>query len=370
MQSNKLSQLIGELYRHAHQADGWMAFFAMLETEIPSRSTTLMFEEIQTHSTDIVLSRHLADHELQVYGEHYVHTDVWAEVMADLPLFQFHSNEAVPDRQFLASEFYADYTKPLDIRYACGAYIENPKIGQAFRVTIQRGHQHKPFSRDELATLNLFVPHLQNALAIYKRNIALESLQSGFDSITSIMDCAAYLLRSDASIVSQNELAEQLLRQDIACVSAGKLSFRPHKLRNTIEQLINNLQKFTDNRSRSCRNYARTKQYQISVEPHLLPCLTPGEQKLGILLQIKSNGANIHIDLVGLEVLYDLTTTEANVTRLLCKGLVVKEIAGTMGVKESTVRSHLKAVYAKLGVRSQPELLSTVMTSLARAKMT
>ncbi|WP_373084083.1 helix-turn-helix transcriptional regulator, partial [Zhongshania sp.] len=201
-------------------------------------------------------------------------------------------------------------------------------------------------------------------------NIALESLQSGFDSITSIMDCAAYLLRSDASIVSQNELAEQLLRQDIACVSAGKLSFRPHKLRNTIEQLINNLQKFTDNRSRSCRNYARTKQYQISVEPHLLPCLTPGEQKLGILLQIKSNGANIHIDLVGLEVLYDLTTTEANVTRLLCKGLVVKEIAGTMGVKESTVRSHLKAVYAKLGVRSQPELLSTVMTSLARAKMT
>ncbi len=76
MQSSKLSQLIGELYRHAHQADGWMAFFAMLETEIPSRSTTLMFEEIETHSTDIVLSRHLSDDELQVYGEHYIHTDV------------------------------------------------------------------------------------------------------------------------------------------------------------------------------------------------------------------------------------------------------------------------------------------------------
>ena len=369
MQSSKLSQLIGELYRHAHQADGWMAFFTMLEAEIPSRSTTLMFEEIQTHATDIVLSRHLNDDELQVYGEHFIHTDVWAEAMTELPLLQFHSNDVVPDRHFLSSEFYADYTKPLDIRYACGAYIENPKIGHAFRVTIQRGHQHKPFSVDELETLNLFVPHLQNALAIYKRNIALESLQNGFDSITSIIDSAAYLLRSDAYIVSHNGLAEELLHQDVACITAGKLSFRPHRLRHAIDQLMGNLQDFTDNRSGSCRNYARTEQYQISAEPHLLPSLTPGTQELGVLLQIKNIDANVDIDLAGLQILYDLTSTEAGVTRFLCKGLVVKEISETMAVKESTIRSHLKAVYSKLGVRSQPELLSKIMASLARTQI-
>ncbi|MDF1692768.1 MAG: helix-turn-helix transcriptional regulator [Zhongshania sp.] len=341
----------------------------MLETEIPSRSTTLMFEEIQTHATDIVLSRHLNDDELQVYGEHYIHTDVWAEAMTKYSPFQFHSSDAVPDRHFLSSEFYADYTKPLDIRYACGAYIEDPKIGHAFRVTIQRGHQHKPFRSDELETLNLFVPHLQNALAIYKRNIALESLQSGFDSITNIIDCAAYLLRSDAHIISQNDLAEELLRQDVACISAGKLFFRPHKLRNTIDQLMGNLQDFTDNRSASCRNYARTDQYQISVEPHLLPGLIPGTEELGVLLQIKNIDANVDIDLAGLEILYHLTSTEAGVTRLLCKGLVVKEIAEAMGVKESTIRSHLKAIYSKIGVRSQPELLSKVMASLARTQV-
>ncbi len=369
MQSSKLSQLIGELYRHAHQADGWMAFFTLLEAEIPSRSTTLMFEEIETHTTDIVLSRHLTDEELQVYGEHYIHTDVWAEALADAPLFQFYSNEVVADRHFLSSEFYADYTKPLDIRYACGTYIEDPAIGQAFRVTIQRGHQHKPFSREELDTLNLFVPHLQNALAIYKRNIALTSLQSGFDSITNILDSAAYLLRSDASIVSQNTLAEELLSQDIACISAGKLSFRLHKLRHSVEELMAGLQKFTNNRATRCRNYARAEQYQISVEPHLLPCLVPGTQELGVLLQIKRIDSDLNIDLAGLEILYSLTGTEANVTRLMCKGLVVKEISKIMSVKESTIRSHLKAIYSKIDVRSQPELLSKVMSSLARTKI-
>jgi DNA-binding CsgD family transcriptional regulator len=371
MQNSKLSQLIGELYRHAHQADGWMAFFAQLESEIPSRSTTLMFEEIETHATDIVLSRHLSDDELQLYGEHFIHTDVWAEAMTDLPLLQFHSNEVLPDRQFLSSEFYADYTKPLDIRYACGAYIEDPKIGQAFRVTIQRGHQHKPFSKEELQTLNLFIPHLQNALAIYKRNIALESLQSVFDAITSITDSAAYLLRSDSTIVSQNALAEECLCQDIACINEGKLSFRSHKLRNTIERLINNNNEFTENKRRNRRNYARTEHYQISIEPHLLPSLAPGTQELGTLLQIKntSTNANMNIDLAGLEILYGLTATEAIVTRHLSSGLVIREIAEAMSVKESTIRSHFKAIYTKLGVRSQPELLSKIMSSLARTKM-
>jgi DNA-binding CsgD family transcriptional regulator len=369
MQNSKLSRLIGELYRHAHQADGWMAFFAQLESEIPSRSTTLMFEEIETHATDIVFSRHLNDEELQLYGEHFIHTDVWAEAMTDLPLLQFHSNEILPDRQFLSSEFYADYTKPLDIRYACGAYIEDPKIGQAFRVTIQRGHQHKPFSTEELQTLNLFIPHLQNALAIYKRNIALESLQSVFDAITSITDSAAYLLRSDSNIVSQNALAEEFLCQDIACINAGKLSFRSHKLRNTIERLINNNNDFTENKRRNRRNYARTEHYQISIEPHLLPSLTPGTQELGFLLQIKSINTNMNIDLAGLEILYGLTTTEAMVTRHLSSGLVVREISAAMTVKESTIRSHFKAIYAKLGVRSQTELLSKIMSSLARTKM-
>jgi DNA-binding CsgD family transcriptional regulator len=369
MQSSKLSQLIGELYRQAHQADGWMAFFAMLETEIPSRATTLMFEEIETHTTDIVLSRHLSDEELQVYDEHYIHTDVWAQALADAPLFQFCSDEVVEDRHFLSSEFYADYTKPLDIRYACGAYIEDPTIGQAFRVTIQRGHQHKPFSREELETLNLFVPHLQNALAIYKRNIALESLQKGFDSISAILDNAAFLLRPDATIVSQNTLAEDLLRQDIASDSGGKLSLRSHKLRTTVDQLIKGLHEFTNSRTSFCRNYARADHYQFSVEPHLLPSLVPGEKELGILLQIKNTNSDLHVDMTGLEILYKLTSTEANVTRLLCRGLVVKEISKAMNVKESTVRSHLKAVYAKIGVRSQPELLSKVMASLARTNI-
>ncbi|WP_159266780.1 helix-turn-helix transcriptional regulator [Zhongshania aliphaticivorans] len=346
-----------------------MAFFAMLETEIPSRSTTLMFEEIETHTTDMVLSRHISDDELQVYGEHYIQTDVWAKEMAELPLFTFHSNEVLSDRIFLSSEFYADYTKPLDIRYACGAYIEDPKIGQAFRVTIQRGHRHKPFSQTELDTLNLFIPHLQNALTIYKRHIALESLQSGFNAITTILDSAAYLLRYDGTLVSNNKLAEELLSQDAALVSGGKLSFKSHKLRETVNQLIHSLGQFIENKASASRTYARTENYQISVEPHLLPSLTTDDQELGILLQIKHIESHIDLDIAGLETLFKLTTSEANVTRLLARGMVVKDISDNMGVKESTIRSHLKAVFSKLRVRSQAELLTKVNASLARTRL-
>ena len=59
MDNDRLSQLIGELYRHADQADGWLAFFSLLESDIPTRSTTLMLENTQEKNGDVMLNRHI-----------------------------------------------------------------------------------------------------------------------------------------------------------------------------------------------------------------------------------------------------------------------------------------------------------------------
>jgi PAS domain S-box-containing protein len=52
-----------------------------------------------------------------------------------------------------------------------------------------------------------------------------------------------------------------------------------------------------------------------------------------------------------------LTRREREVTVLLRDGLRVSTIAQRLGLSQSTVRNHLSAVFAKLGVRSQAELL-------------
>jgi DNA-binding CsgD family transcriptional regulator len=61
-----------------------------------------------------------------------------------------------------------------------------------------------------------------------------------------------------------------------------------------------------------------------------------------------------------------LTHTEARVAARLASGLGVKDIAGALGIRVSTVRTHLKSVYAKTGSRGQTDLVRLVLTGELR----
>jgi DNA-binding CsgD family transcriptional regulator len=58
-----------------------------------------------------------------------------------------------------------------------------------------------------------------------------------------------------------------------------------------------------------------------------------------------------------LSALFDLTPAEARIAIVLMQGLSVKEVADRFQVEVSTVRSHLKSAFAKVGCGSQADLV-------------
>jgi DNA-binding CsgD family transcriptional regulator len=54
--------------------------------------------------------------------------------------------------------------------------------------------------------------------------------------------------------------------------------------------------------------------------------------------------------------LYELSPRERQVTELLLRGLPIEEIAASLWISRHTVRDYTKAIFAKLGVGSRPEL--------------
>jgi DNA-binding CsgD family transcriptional regulator len=54
--------------------------------------------------------------------------------------------------------------------------------------------------------------------------------------------------------------------------------------------------------------------------------------------------------------LHDLTEREREVTQLLLRGMPIDQIAHALWISQHTVRDHTKAIFAKLGVSSRPEL--------------
>jgi DNA-binding NarL/FixJ family response regulator len=57
---------------------------------------------------------------------------------------------------------------------------------------------------------------------------------------------------------------------------------------------------------------------------------------------------------------YNLTPREQDITRAVARGLSNQEIAGALHLSPHTVRDHLKAVFAKVGVSSRGELVAKV----------
>jgi DNA-binding CsgD family transcriptional regulator len=56
-----------------------------------------------------------------------------------------------------------------------------------------------------------------------------------------------------------------------------------------------------------------------------------------------------------------LTSRELQVVELVCMGCLTKQVADRLHISEFTVRSYLKNVYAKLGVRSRAALVCRYM---------
>jgi len=65
-----------------------------------------------------------------------------------------------------------------------------------------------------------------------------------------------------------------------------------------------------------------------------------------------------------LRQLYGLTSTECRLANLLLEGNSLDECGSLLGIRRSTVRMHLRHLFAKTGVQRQSELISLLFKSL------
>lgn len=61
-----------------------------------------------------------------------------------------------------------------------------------------------------------------------------------------------------------------------------------------------------------------------------------------------------------------LTTRELQIVQLVCTGLLTKQVSDRLHISEFTVRSYLKTIYCKLGVRSRGAMVYAYAQSFAR----
>nr|WP_284506700.1 LuxR C-terminal-related transcriptional regulator [Caballeronia sp. GAWG1-5s-s] len=67
---------------------------------------------------------------------------------------------------------------------------------------------------------------------------------------------------------------------------------------------------------------------------------------------------------IGMDIMRMLSRREMEVVQLVCMGFLTKQIAGRLQISEFTVRTYVKTIYAKLGVRSRAALVYRFMRAM------
>jgi DNA-binding CsgD family transcriptional regulator/PAS domain-containing protein len=215
----------------------------------------------------------------------------------------------------------------------------------------------------ELDGLRLLAPHFRRAVTISNffdmKAIEAESLGAALDALTS----AIVLVDENLVIVHANAAARSML--------AARDPIRSDK-----GAIVLPLAASHDSLARAVRDAARdeialgAKGIGIpvprtggnSLVVHVLP-LGHGEMRRELgprasaALFIAPAGASLRMPGEAMALLYDLTPAEARVYELVVAGRALADVAATLGIAPSTVKTHLLRLFDKTGCRRQVDLV-------------
>jgi len=297
----------------------------------------------------------------------------WLALGAGHPLRRVATVDDIGGQQHLeGTRLWSDFYLPLGIGDSLGAPLERqPEYADILMVGRRRGQAE--FRPQDVRALTAILPHLARAWRVRRTLTEMETLAGTLRFVLDRLERAIVVAGSDGKVRFANRAADQLLtRGDAIDARNGRLrAARPHHtsaLRALIEQA----------------GSTSVGAGSVAVDALALPSagdgpslavvaepLAPGHgdrlghaAASGAILFIGDSEASRQPPADRLQVVYGLTAAEAQLASLIARGEGIAEAAATLGVSPNTVKYHLKAIFGKVGVERQTQLIRRVLADV------
>ena len=305
---------------------------------------------------------------MREYGEHWIHQDPrYAAGLARPPGEAQVDDMLVPRAQMKRSPIYNEFLRRWDIPYCIASWVIRTHF-HGVTLCIQGTKRHGHFSEEQRLKIAALLPHLRRVLQV-KDRLAKAAVRA--DLLLETMDRLPFgvlLLSRDLSIVEASASARATLADgDGVHASGGRLGFRH----------ASDAQAFA--RTLEGHRVARSVSEGIVVvrrasgRPSLTVLAMPLQEPRDEWMQPTARYLVLIFDgsrqaVPSLDVLrrnHGLTPGEARLAVGLASGSSISDIADRRSVSVQTLRSQLKSVFAKTGVRTQAQLARLVLTGAA-----
>jgi len=219
---------------------------------------------------------------------------------------------------------------------------------------VQRALGARNFDQEDHRKLDLLRPHLARAGVLAAR-WRLERMRVATEAL-ALVGLAALVVDYDGRVLAANELI-QGEKSYINWLPGNRIAFFQAQANSLFRDSLHWRKQGADRAAKSFAVRARNGENPAVV--HVIPIsgqsrdLFDGAGAL-ILLTPLNTSPQPAADLI--RTLFDLTPAEAQTARSLLLGGTIDSIANSRGIGRETIRSQLKSVLAKTGVKRQAEL--------------
>lgn len=274
------------------------------------------------------------------------------------------SDQIISVSELRKTAYYDEVFRPQDVAHVAMIPLES-KRGFTAAFNLCRSERQGPFEEREMATLSRLVPHMRRSTTIGFRLQGYRALQSAESEVLDRLSAGIILLNRSAKVILANKAAELLsldagpLRLHKTGISAFYPSFS-RRLDELVQSAMRGVPAATMSiphpddgrlvtlfvssvRSRDFDRFAGLEMRDAAVMIFVFDPARPAEVPPMWLMDA-----------------YRLTLAEARVALHAASGRSVAEIGTQLNISPNTVKTHLRRVFYKIGVRGQAELACIV----------
>ncbi len=353
--TSRLPDLIEDIYDAALEPARWNDVVIGINDFVGSQACGLISKNAQSKFGATHYYCGVDPHYIKLYSESYSRFDPLTTLP---PKGQVVS---IPDLleydEYRRGPFYQEWLRPQGCVDVANVVLDNSGPTSADLLTFLPGAGMA--DADMRRRIAAVAPHARRALLVNKSIDATVSESSTFADILNALSAAIFLIDASCRIVHANTAGHDIVRAgDVVRAANGQLVARDPVVNQTLRKALTGHGEV----DAACTALPLTGLDGERYVAHLLPLTAATRGATGVAY--KSVAAlfvrKVAMEIAGGEIIarsFDLTPAELRVMLSIVDVGGVPETAATLGVAESTVKTHLHRVFAKTGTSRQADLV-------------
>lgn len=365
MLDTTFSRLVGGIYDAVIEPDLWTGAIEAIRREFEFHIAMLGIMKVPSNEIVINVSCNVPeDFEKAIYryGKHIEALWGGPNGLQRLGLEEPTLQRPLLPPGWRENPYYIEWCKPQGLVDQVILVLANDRTSNA---TLGLGiHESRaPMTAQTMDDIRLLTPHLCRAVKISRLLDMTTNAAATFEAALSAISSGAILVDGDMRIVYANPVAQAMLAAgDPIGSSAGRLQLQSVLVPGQLELAVQAAAGPETEIRRRGIGIPTRKRDGTPLVLHVLPLeqrspRTGAPWKSVAAVFIADTGGQAAVPIDALSLLFELTPTEARVLELTAAGHSSRQVAETLGVAPSTVKTHMLNLFEKTGRHRREDLV-------------